>query len=402
MLVPILRDRIGHGLVRRHLASPLPAELALVAACCRWPPSPAREEAVREAADRVRDWDALLRTTRRHRVDGLVHDGLRQAGLEPPSAVSSELAAAAARIARANLEFAAESAKLDRLLGDADVPFLFLKGVTLNRLSYDTLALKQAIDIDMVVDLACYEAAIAAVEQAGYCCVQPRDDASHAEILAWVQQNKHSIWAKGRIRLELHTAFVDSAAMLGGVTIHSPRQEVEVASGIVLPTLARDELFAYLAVHGATHGWARIKWLADLAAFVARDGDAAEALYRRSIALGAGRSGGQALLLAHELLGLPVPEPLLAELRGDKAIAYLSRVAVDVMIAAGERELDDMALGTVAIHLSHLRLKRGFAFKLHEVRRKLQSGEHGGSAFAILLAGPRWLARRMRRAATQR
>jgi hypothetical protein len=42
-----------------------------------------------------------------------------------------------------------------------------------------------------------------------------------------------------------------------------------------------------------------------------------------------------------------------------------------------------------------LRLKKGLAFKLHELRRKLGSGE-GGSP---LLAAPKWLLRRARRAA---
>src|SRR6185503_8385880 len=109
--------------------------------------------------------------------------------------------------------------------------------------------------------------------------------------------------------LELHTAFVDSARMLGAVDIHAARQPVALPGNIVLDTLARDELFAYLAVHGATHAWSRLKWLADIAAFAAREPEAVETLYRRSVALGAGRSGGQALLLAHDLLALPVPEP---------------------------------------------------------------------------------------------
>src|SRR5206468_9642745 len=102
-------------------------------------------------------------------------------------------------------------------------------------------------------------------------------------------------------RLELHTSLVDSPAMLGGVSVASPLQQVAIAPGIVLPTLATDELFAYLVVHGATHAWSRIKWLADVAALLSGLPEKEiEPLYRRSLALGAGRSGGQALLLAHE------------------------------------------------------------------------------------------------------
>lgn len=362
---------------------------------------------MRGASASVQDWDALLLTARRHRVEGLVHDGLKRARIAPAPAVADAFATAAARIARDNLIFASEAAKLDRLLRDAGVDFLFVKGVTLNLLAYGTLALKKAIDIDMVVDPARYEAAIAAVEQARWSCVQPREGATHEEILAWSKRTKHSIWRRGGIMLELHTAFVDSDRMLGGVTIHSPRRQVDVAKGFSLPTLAREELFAYLAVHGATHAWSRLKWLADLAALVAAGPDTAESLYRRSVELGAGRSGGQALLLANDLLGLPLPESFLSELHSDRAIRYLAGVAVDAMVGAGNRELDELMLGTAAIHLSHLRLKKGLAFKLHEVRRKLRSTEEGethgtGRLIARLLAAPRWLARRARRATLPR
>ena len=385
----------------------IPPEFALAAACCRWPPSPARDLAVRGAALSSLDWDLVVATARRHQVQGLVHDGLRRAGVEAPAAAAGDLAAAAGAIAHQNLHFAAEAARLDRLFSETGIPYLFVKGATLNSLAYGTQSLKKAIDIDMVIDPDLYEKAIEVVETAGYRCIQPRIDADRAEILAWAKQRKHSIWTREGIRLELHTALVDSAAMLGGVGIDSPRRQVEIAQGIALPTLERDELFAYLCVHGATHAWSRLKWLADLAALAGRDPGTIEPVYRHSIAFGAGRCGGQALLLAHRLLALPLPAGLAAELEGDPAIGYLARVALDAMTGGGARELDELVFGTTAIHLSHLRLKKGVGFKLHEIRRKLRSGDHGearGPArlLARLLAAPRWLARRVRRAAAGR
>jgi hypothetical protein len=386
---------------------PVSPEFDLVAACCRWPPSSEREAAVRAAASAPHDWAAAARTARRPPVEGLVDQGLRSAGVVPPAAFAAELASASAAIARENLFFAAEAGRLNRAFAETGISFLFLKGATLGRLAYGTLALKKAIDIDMVVDAGRYETAIETVEAAGYRCVQPGPDPDRAAILAWVKRAKHSIWTRGGLMLELHTAFVDSPRMLTRIGLDSPRQRVEIAAGIQLPTLARDPLFAYLAVHGATHAWSRLKWLADLAAYAGREPEAIETLYRRSIALGAGRSGGQALLLAHHLLGLPLPPALAAELAGDRAIRYLARVAIKAMTGGGGRELDEMALGTVAIHLSHLRLARGIGFKLHELRRKLRSDDHGAARgparlLARLLAGPRWLARRARRAAPRR
>jgi len=56
-------------------------EIRLVTACCRWPPSPARDEAVREAAAAITDWPRFLRVVRRHRVTGFVRASLSAAGV---------------------------------------------------------------------------------------------------------------------------------------------------------------------------------------------------------------------------------------------------------------------------------------------------------------------------------
>jgi hypothetical protein len=378
-----------------------PPEFSLVAACCRWPPSPRRDAAIREAEAAAPDWTRFAAMVARHRVEGLVHDGLRRAGVELPEAIAEHLAAAAAGIARENLHFAAEAHRLNGLLEAAGARFLFLKGVTLNMLAYGTLALKKAADIDVAVAPDDHRAAVAAVRAAGYRCLLPGPEANEDEILAWSERTKHSIWGRGTICLELHTSLVDSEAMLNGVGVSSPRQQVRIAPGIALPTLATPELFAYLAVHGATHAWSRLKWLADVAALLSHlDADEIEPLYRRSIALGAGRSGAQALLLSEQLLGLELPPALAKELRQDGGVRYLARAARAAMLRGGGKELDEMLLGTAAIHLSHLRLKKGLAFKLHELRRKLGSDGslEGGSPRSPLLAAPKWLLRRARRA----
>ena len=70
--------------------------------------------------------------------------------------------------------------------------------------------------------------------------------------------------------------------LLRQVGLGSPTQEVAVLDGS-LRTLGDKELFAYLCVHGASHCWFRLKWLADLNAWLAakhehelHDGDVVE------------------------------------------------------------------------------------------------------------------------------
>ena len=58
------------------------------------------------------DWDRMAAVARRHRVEGLVHDGLRRAGIAPPPEVAGPIATEAAAIARQNLGFASEAHRL--------------------------------------------------------------------------------------------------------------------------------------------------------------------------------------------------------------------------------------------------------------------------------------------------
>jgi hypothetical protein len=380
------------------------AEFALLLACCHWPPSAARDLKVADAAKRVGDWNGFRAMVARHRVEGLVHNALTAAKVEAPPALLAGLAASTGQTARETLVFAAESMRLAKLLGAAQIPFLFVKGVTLSVLAYRSLSVKRAIDIDLAVDPALYAEAAEQLRKSGLQCLAPGPSAGPAEWLAWTARNKHTVWVGRGVAVELHSALVDTPLLLGGVSVHSPQQAVAIGPGMTLPTLAAEELFAYLCVHGATHAWSRLKWLVDVAALLSHESpDSIERLYRRSLEFGAGRTGGQALLLCAQLLGLALPPALERELISDRAIAYLARVAIRSMLrGGGVVELDDMALGTAAIHLSHFRLMPGFRFKWSEARRKLAgpAGEEmTGPARLLqpLLAGPRWLLRRARR-----
>ena len=350
---------------------------------------------MRGAAKAGLDWPRFLEIARRHRVEGLVHDGLARAGIEPPPPVAGALRDAATSITVENLRYAAESGRLARAFDRAGIAALFLKGLTLNILAYGTLAIKKSADLDLVIEPGALDRTIDLMEGLGYGCVTPAPGASREEILAWTSRAKDTLWLRHGLAVEIHHGFVDSPLMLPGVTVASPRQTVRVAPGVELPTLAKEELFAYLCVHGATHAWSRLKWIADVAALLGGESGAeVERLHRRAVAIGAGRATAQALLLSAELFALPLGAELRRELQGDRAVRYLARAAMATMLQGdGLAEPGDSALGTAAIHLSHFRLMPGWRFKAAELRRKLGSIE-GEGAMAPLLAAPRWLLRR--------
>src|SRR5579859_592366 len=320
-------------------AEPLTAEFALAAACCRAAGVP-RDEAVRAAARGV-DWRRFEQAAARHRIEGLAHAALAAAGVAPWPATAAALRTAAGEIARAGLENAAETARLQDLFDRSGIANLVLKGATLDILAWGRIGLKRSWDIDLLVDPADAGRARAILEGDGYGLVTPADGTTDA-FATWVALSKEAVLRHpGRSGVvELHWRLADVATLLEGVSVSSRAQNVPLSPALSLRTLADDELFAYLCVHGASHAWSRLKWLADLAALLARrDGDERERLYRRAAELRAGRCPATALLLCERLLGVPLPDGCAAAIRADRKAARLVGVALHALTGGDGAEI---------------------------------------------------------------
>lgn len=386
----------------------LSEEFLLIAACCRWPPSAERDGAVRAAASKPIDWSRFVRVVQRHRVEGLVSDAFQRGQVPVPDEVGSLLRQDALQIARQNLAFAAESLRIQRLFSEAGLAFLFVKGATLDMLAYGSLGLKKGRDIDIVSAPEAVEQGCALLAGAGYIRTVPGPEVSPDQFPIWVQLCKETNWkhAQSGIIVELHSELVDNPELLRGVGAHSRSQSVQLAPGIELPTLAKDQLFAYLCVHGATHAWSRMKWIADLAALLRHeDASGLTWLYERSVEMGAGRCSAQALLLCETLFDLKLPRELGSQLHVDPANQRLVRIALGVMGGRhAETELDDTVLGTLPIHLSHFLLAPGWRHKASELRRKSTNRQDRAAMplprplhfLYLLLLVPSWLWRRVK------
>jgi hypothetical protein len=387
--------------------SSLSKEFRLVAACCEWPASSERDQRLKELAPGL-DWGLTLQLARRHRIEGLVHRAFSEAGIQVPETERTALSKAAAAIGTQSLLQSAESARLQRLLGEQGIKCIFLKGVPLAMLAYGTLGVKQAWDIDLLVPPESAAAAIPVLQRAGYTREYPAvQDVPEERLLDWARVSKESLWKHERngMVVELHTGLVDNPAMLPTLPAEANLQMVPIGSGIELATLGTDELFAYICVHGGAHAWARLKWLADVGALLRKAGPGElERLYRRSLELGAGRSSAQALLLCSRLLSLSLPDHLHSELKRDPTNGWLERLAISAMAGHGATELDDTVLGTIVIHASHFLLGRGWRYKYGEIARKAVNPEDRFSMplprylhfIYPVAAVPRWVLRRYR------
>ena len=347
-------------------------EFQLAVASCRQTFAAGDASAIQRRCATV-DWGRFIRVARYHRVQALVWHGLRSAKTDIPPEIAATLRSDAELIAAENLRIALESHELRARFEEAGLAFLFVKGLTVGRLAYGNPMLKMGWDIDLLVDRAQVEEAADLLGERGY---RQRIPPPPADVKSWHELHKESVWSRDDgLHVELHTRLMDNAALIPRIDVHSPRREVEIAPGIALPTLAEDELFAYLCVHGASSLWFRLKWITDLAAILHRLPSAEiERLYARSQDLGAGRASGHALLLADAIYGSLGNSTLGAELARNRGNRWLVAAALRQLAGRTEpREPTSVFGGTAAIHWTQLLLLPGIRFKLSELLRQARS-----------------------------
>lgn len=359
-------------MIGSRLSTDLPPELALVVACCRWPPSPPRNDSVRAAASQPIDWGALERVVERHRVTALVHNGFGSAKVEAPPAVRRRLAESAVIAGRTGLAQARETLRLQDIFDEAGLPNVSIKGSSLALLAYGTLGMKQSWDIDLLITPEHATAGRRLLVKLGYEMVQPAAF-EHQRFARFIRSSVEAVFFNSALNLwaELHWRLTANAVLLPGITARSRTQLVPLGSR-ELRTLNNDALFAYLCAHGARHGWARLKWLADLNAFLAcRSMTDIERLYRNAVSLEVGRPAAAALLLCRKLFGTALPDDLISALPTDPFVRTLITSSLNCMTyRRGEAEFSICTMAKMRLILSHFLFSSGHRHFCSEMRAK--------------------------------
>jgi hypothetical protein len=321
---------------------------------------------------------------------------------------------AAAAIARRGLQQAAESVRLQAAMDRAGVCCLVLKGVAVERLAWRRIGVKQAWDIDLLVEAGEVSAAAVVLGGLGYANAMPGRLDEDAWRL-WIAHAKEAEWvhAVNGLVVELHWRLTDTATLLPGLTARSPGLAVAIADGspLAVRTLAPAETYAYLCIHGASHGWRRLKWLADVDALLAPLGTAQRLdLHARAVTLGAGRCSIVAQALCERLFGLAPPPAIAAAARRDRRARILAWLALTAIRSGGSGDIAEQPLLRDAILVSQLLFGDGVAFVASELRRQWVGLDDrlavplppALGALYHLARIPSWAWRRMRRSGQTR
>lgn len=194
------------------------------------------------------------------------------------------------------------------------------KGVTLSMLAHGTPVERESVDIDLIVSEDDYFRALRRLLDEGFefeMDDMPKCYPRYANALGLVHRGLG-------VSVDLHRRLFDNAYPFTSNVFSLPSQLVEI-QGRSFRTLASEELFVYLCLHGAKHCWRKLRWLHDLANLWERV-DQAEVL-RAAQRQRLTTTVGVALRLLHKLWCLPLPRELVETQRivvlAEEALGFL-------------------------------------------------------------------------------
>lgn len=313
------------------LSKLLTPELHFVAACSYVPGTPkgfARQgHQLVEAISGGHNPDALWAAIRRHRIFALAERVLREHRMENVLGDrQGELKARARKVRLQNLRLLSASVQLAGHLSDAGIAHHFLKGPQLSQKIYGDAGLRHSKDLDLLI--------------------RPPQLAETVELLQarnWKLLDA-GMWLNGGVCRRLAECRLRHLQMLHeqtgiGLELHwrieakpSPRLEQkwwdlwkDDSPGVTPPE------FLHLCLHGAVHGWSRLKWLGDVAAIVDRQPDIWHVSEITCASLGLQLAASQTKLLLHALFGI---EPGDQARENTSQVHSLARQAISEMKAA--------------------------------------------------------------------
>lgn len=339
----------------------------LLLAAIRPPGDPRRRDVVARRASAPVDWDRFLALANRHRVGPLVAEGLAEAEVAVPPSLASSLVEVGRRALFAEMALASEVERVVALFAAADIAAILLKGPGLSLRAFGRLGLRTYRDLDLLIEEHDVSAAETVLAEAGYTRTEPAADAG--DLSAWQRDHKDAVFRHrgSGVLIELHWRLFDNRRLMPPPSFADavPLGLAPLGGVRVLPPGGE---FRYLCLHGALHAWARLRWLADVNALVARMSP--DSLFDAACSP-SGRIGpavAQTLILCRDLLGAVLPlevDTILAGARRGQGLAWLARREI---MRSGEQELEAVPFGSTIKNLSHYAMLEGFGSLAEELR----------------------------------
>jgi len=296
-------------------------EVELLLCCVGTSIDTARAERIRRLLRTDLDWEYLLQAAGRHGVMPLLSRSLRTISSDDvPRAIWESLQHQFQINAARNLSLTDELLKLLKLLEAQAIPALPYKGPLLTFSIYGNLALRDFADLDILVHERDYPLAQRLLSRSGY---RPMNT------FEW---ESTYIDSSGRVTVDLHQRMTPREFPSPPQFEHLwERRRHTVLLGTRVPTLSQEDTLLMLAIQltkDAGTQYLQLARICDIAQFLRAHPDLQLiGILRQSKELGCERMVLFSLSLAHNLLGAPLPQEIVDEVRSQPVITQLVKFA---------------------------------------------------------------------------
>ena len=288
--------------------------------------NPVTRARLRQLLQQPLNWDYLFSTASAHGLLPLLHKNLLSAADIVPGHFLSRLKRESVANSQSVLHLVGKQLRVCQVFKAHGIPVAFFKGPLLAQMAYGEISLRQAGDIDVLINRQHFAHARSLLESLGYEMfpqLTPAQLASHLNNhceITFMRDDWFTI-------VDLHWDLAPRSFVFGvkGDEVMSRLQSVDLA-GTVVETLGAEDSVLYQSMHGAKHLWRRLEWLISLAETLRSTPDVDwHVLLDRAANAHATRMLGLGLRLVEEFSDVPIPTDVLATLDSDGTMKRMAQ-----------------------------------------------------------------------------
>lgn len=312
-------------------------------------------EGVEQSAQEINadfDWTYLVQTAYLHGVSGLLCSGLLQLNKE---IVPKEIINAAHKHlvsqGECNQALANQLTNILQALQSSGIPAIPFKGPTLADTAYGDLALRSFRDLDFLIHPEDIKPCLEKLRELEY---HQNVHLSPKQMDSFLHYSGQDILYGEGVPIEPHWLFAPHTWALNidyaGLWTRAERRTFNNRK--ILSFSIEDELMI-LCIHGSKENWSKLKWVADVAAFIDASPDLEWfQLIERSEQQGVGRMVRLGLSLARVMLNAQLPHQVILWLEKDRVVNNICKYTMDTFF-----NVDNRSQSIYALSLYHWKMK---------------------------------------------
>nr|WP_246238794.1 nucleotidyltransferase family protein [Paenibacillus anseongense] len=276
------------------------------------------------------DWDKFLALGRHHRVYSILFNHLRKTDeVGIPLRVKQALKKDYESNTFNMLRLSAQMEELCKQFSEMDIRAIVLKGPVLAADLYGDVSLRTSRDLDILIPIHDLNKAEELLRGYGY--VKEEEYKTILNDWKWRHHHVTYIHEITGVTLEVHWRLGPGPGKEPAFDDLWERKRISTITSNPVYYLGREDLFLFLAAHGARHGWSRLRWLADIDRIARQNLDFPK-LYKLLKEFRLLHIGAQALILAKQLLHTP----LTMDLESITATKNAKQLANDALFYIGQ------------------------------------------------------------------